>query len=80
MSFLADRLIHDVDIHRAGQGERHHQRRAGQIIRLHMRIDASFEIAIARQHRRDDQIACFSTALAIASGSGPLLPMQVVQP
>ena len=76
----ADRLIHDVHIHRAGQGVRHHQRRAGQIIGFHEWIDAALEIAIARKHRRRPPDRGFSTALAIACGSGPLLPMQVVQP
>ena len=76
---LRQRLVHEVDVHRAGQGVGDDQRRAGEIVGLHVRVDAAFEIAVAREHRRDDQVA-FSTALAIGSGSGPLLPMQVMQP
>ena len=58
LAILADshRLIHQIGIDRAGQRERHHQRRRGQKIRLHVRIDPSLEIPIPRKHRRDDQI------------------------
>ena len=36
-----------VDVDRAGQGVRHHQRRAGEVVRLHVRVDAAFEVAVA---------------------------------
>ena len=55
---LRQRLVHEVDVHRAGQGEGHHQRRAGQVVGLHVRIDAALEVAVARQHRRHHQVAC----------------------
>ena len=75
----AQRLRSHIDIHRARQRIRHHQRRRRQIVRLHLRIDAAFKIPVAAQHRRHHQISVF-TAADTASGSGPLLPMQVVQP
>ena len=47
---LADRLDRKVLGHRAGQRVGDDQRRRGEIVRLHVRADAAFEIAIARQH------------------------------
>ncbi len=35
----------------------HHQRRRGEIVHLHVRVDATLEVAIARQHRHDREIA-----------------------
>ena len=47
---------------------------------LHLGVDAALEVAVARQHRADGQVVAPSIAFEIASGSGPELPMQVVQP
>ena len=77
---LAERLRQEIDIHAAGQRVRHHQRRRRQIVRLHQRIHAAFEIAIAGEHARPRSDFPCVTAAATSSGSGPLLPMQVVQP
>ena len=54
---LAERLAHDVDVHRARQCVGHDQRRGGEVVHLHVRVDASLEVAIARQHRDDREIA-----------------------
>ena len=52
----AERLLDDIDIHRAGERIGDHERRRSEIIGAHVGVDAAFEIAIARQHRRGDQI------------------------
>ena len=54
---FAERFFRQIDVGRAGQRVSHDQRRTGQIICLHQRIHAAFEIAIAAKHRRGDQIA-----------------------
>jgi hypothetical protein len=44
-------------------------------------VHAAFEVAVARQHRGADEISRLGDALALTGlGSGPELPMQVVQP
>ena len=53
---VAERLVHDVEIHTARQCVGHHQRRRRQIIRAAQRIDAAFEIAIAAQHGNGEKI------------------------
>ena len=53
---VAQRLVHDIEIHAPGQRVRHHQRRRCQIIRAAQRIDPSFEIPVAAQDRNRDQI------------------------
>ena len=50
------RLRSQIQIHPPRQRISHNQRRRRQIIRLHMRMHATFKIAIATQHRRSDQI------------------------
>ena len=50
------RLRSQIQIHPPRQGIRHNQRRRRQIIRLHMRMHATFKIAIATQHRRSNQV------------------------
>jgi hypothetical protein len=52
---LADRILGDVDPHRAGDGVGHDQRRRGQIVGLDVRVHAAFEVAVARQDRGRDQ-------------------------
>ncbi len=53
---VADRIVAQVDVHRAGDGVRDDEQRRRQIVRLHQRVDAAFEVAVAAQHRRHDQI------------------------
>ena len=52
----ADRLLRHVDVHAAGQRERHHERRRHQEICADRLMHARFEVAIAAQHRRADEI------------------------
>ena len=52
----AERLVAQVDIDRAGQREGHHQRRRGQVVGPHHRVDPALEVAVAAQHRADHQV------------------------
>ena len=70
----------EVDLHASGERERHHERRRGQVGRLgRQRVDATLEVAVAREDRGDDQVVAPRPRRRSAS-SGPLLPMHVVQP
>ena len=71
--------LDEVEIHPAGQRVGDDERRGSQVVRLDLRVDARLEVAVSREHGTDDQVAV-RDGLAIASGSGPELPMQVVQP
>ena len=53
----AQGVVVEVDIHVAGQGIGHHQRRRGQVIGSHFLVDATLEVAISREHGGDQQIA-----------------------
>ena len=53
---LAERLGGDVDLHRAGQRVGHHQRRRGEVVRPHVGVHPALEVAVARQHRRGDDV------------------------
>ena len=76
----AESFIVQVNIDRAGQRISYHQRRRGQEIGAHIRADAPAEVAVAAQYGSRHQIRLIDTASRTASGRGPLLPMQVVQP
>ncbi len=52
---LGDRVLGDVDTHRTGDRIGHDQRRRGQIVGLHVRVHAAFEVTVTRQHRGGDQ-------------------------
>ena len=54
---VPERLVDQVDVGRAGQGIGHDQRRAGQVVGLHQRIDAALEVAVAAEHGRGHQVA-----------------------
>ena len=49
--------LRDVDVHRAGERVGDDQRRRGEVVRAHVLLDAAFEVAVAAQHRRDDEAA-----------------------
>src|SRR5471030_1551504 len=49
-------LRHQVDGHVAGDGVGHHQRRRGQEVRTDVRVDTRFEVAVARQDGRGDDV------------------------
>ena len=53
----AQRLGGQIDIDGARQGVGHDQRRTGQIVGLHVLIDAALEVAIAAQDGRGDEVA-----------------------
>ena len=76
----AERLGRQIDRHRAGERVGDDERRRREVVGAHLLLDAAFEVAVAAQHRRDDEVAFASTSADTSSGSGPLLPMQVVQP
>ncbi len=44
------------DVDASGEGEGHHQRRAGEKSGAYLRVDAGFEIAVAGEHRAGHQI------------------------
>jgi hypothetical protein len=52
----AQRLGLEVEVHRAGQRVGDHQRRAGQVVHLDVRVDPALEVPVARQHRHDGQV------------------------
>ena len=53
---VAQRIVGQVDIRPAGQRIGHHQRRGGQVVRSHVRMDAGLKISISRKHRRGNQV------------------------
>ena len=63
-----------------GERVRHHQRRRREVVRPHLRLHAPLEVAVARQHRRTRRGSRRGSPPRSRSGSGPLLPMHVVQP
>ncbi len=77
---LPQRIFAEIDVGRAGDGVGDDQRRAGEVVRFYLGADAAFEVAVARQHRGRDQVVRSLIAFEISGSSGPLLPMQVVQP
>jgi hypothetical protein len=52
----AQRLGHEVGQHGARNRVGHHQRRTGEKVGLQVGVDSRFEVAVARQHRRTDQV------------------------
>ena len=53
----AERIGGEVDPHAAGERVRDDERGRGEIVGLDGRVDAPLEVAVARQHRGDDQVA-----------------------
>ena len=53
---LVDRVGGNIDVERSGQRVGHHQRRRGEVVRAHIRVDAALEVAVARQHGEGDQV------------------------
>ncbi|MNV39210.1 hypothetical protein D3C71_1307820 [compost metagenome] len=47
---VADRLLGQILLDRAGKRIGHDERRRGQIVRLHVRRDAAFEVAVTREN------------------------------
>ena len=63
----------------SGKGVSHNQRRRHKVVGAHLRVDAAFKVAIAAEHGDRDQPVIFIDC-ETSVGSGPELPMQVVQP
>ena len=52
----AERLVVEVDVHRAGQRVGDAQRRRREVVHLHVGVDPALEVAVAREHRDDRQV------------------------
>ena len=52
---VPERLGRQVDVDAAGERERHDERRRGEVGRAHLRMDATLEVAVAREDGRDDE-------------------------
>ncbi len=53
---LPERIADDVDVHRAGERVGDAQRRRGEVVHLHVGVDAPLEVAVAREHRHDREV------------------------
>ena len=53
---LAQRLLRQVHVDVAGERVGDNERRRGEIVRLHIGVDATLEVAVARQHGRGDDV------------------------
>ena len=49
--------LREVDVGRAGERVGHDQRRRGQVVGLHVGVDAALEVAVAREHGRGHELA-----------------------
>lgn len=73
------RLLGQVLGNRTGKSVSDDERRRSKVVCLHVRRNAAFEVTVAGQNGSRDQ-ALSLIVLEIGAGSGPELPMQVVQP
>ena len=73
------RVLGQVDVHPTGEGVGDHQRRRGQVVELHVRLDPASKLRLPDSTETTARSEAF-TALDTSSGSGPELPMQVTQP
>jgi hypothetical protein len=55
------------------------ERRRREVVHLHVGVDAPLEVPVARLHRDDREVGLVDR-LGDLLGSGPELPMHVVQP
>ena len=53
---LAQRVVEQVDVHRAGQRVGDDQRRRREVVHLHVGVDPALEVAVAGQHRDDREV------------------------
>ena len=53
---LAERLVEQVDVHRPRERVGDHERRRGQIVHLHVGVDAALEVAVAAEHGHDREV------------------------
>jgi len=45
---VAEGVAAQVEVHGAGKGVGDHQRWGGEVVQLHLRVDAALEVAVAR--------------------------------
>ena len=67
---VAERLVVEVDVDAPGQGVGDDQRRRHQVVGPHLGVDAALEVAVARQHRGDDQVALARSPWRSSSAAG----------
>ena len=63
---LAERLREQVDVHPARERVGDDERRRGEVVRLHLGVDPGLEVAVAREHGADHEVA-------LRDGDGDLL-------
>src|SRR6185312_16864536 len=73
-----------VEIHRAGECVGDDHRRGREVVRFDLRVDASFEVAIAAEHGRDDKVIvldgggdCFGERSAVADAGSAAVSDEV---
>ena len=74
-----ERFARQVEVHAAGQGVGDDEGRRGEVVGLHLGMDARLEVAVPGEDGADDEVALVHGRGDLA-GSGPEFPMQVVQP
>ena len=52
----AERVGLEVEVHRPGEGVGDHERRAREVVHLHVGVDAALEVAVAREHRGHGEV------------------------
>src|SRR5699024_10729643 len=53
---LAECVLREIEVHRARECVGDHQRRRGQVVHLHVRIDPALEVAVTGQYRHGGEI------------------------
>ena len=53
---LAERVVEQVDVHPPGERVGDAQRRRGEVVVAHVLVDPALEVAVAREHRADDEV------------------------
>ena len=56
VSSCAERLVDEVDVHRARERVRDDERRRREVVHPAVGVDAALEVAVAGQHRRDREV------------------------
>ena len=74
-----ERVARQVDVHRPGERVGDDERRRGEVVHLDILLIRPSKLRLPDSTATTAR-SCSSTAAEISSGSGPELPMQVVQP
>ncbi len=56
VGIVAQGLAQEVDVDGAGQRVGHHEHGRGEVVSPDQRVDPPLEVAVAREHRRHDQV------------------------